>query len=203
MTVAGRKSDYHSPLFVQNMTDPFESIGTGYLIAPDTLITAGHCVFDRSGDGKGFGRVTHMKAYIGYCGSESVTRPNTTVQARRAIKCATPSQWIKVGDRRHDVAFVKVDRPFEGKPRPDRGSSLRTFAIQETPVRQKGALLGVVGYPGDKYLNKEKGAQMYELFEAVDYDLGTSQGNMLQYRISTFKGQFFSFPTPLPWSQHT
>ncbi|KAK4164694.1 trypsin-like cysteine/serine peptidase domain-containing protein [Cladorrhinum sp. PSN259] len=165
------------------------AIGTGWLVAPDTLITAGHCVFDRSGDGKGLGRVTHMKTYIGYCGSDSVNRPNSTVQARRAVKTVTTAEWVKIGDRRYDVAFVKVDRPFEGKIRADNGSSLRTFAIQETPVKQRGALLGVVGYPGDKYLNKEKGAQMYELFETVDYDLATSQGNMLQYRISTFKGQ--------------
>lgn len=65
-------------------------------------------------------------------------------------------------------------------------------------MREKGALLGVVGYPGDKYLNKEKGAQMYELFETVDYDLGKGAGNMLQYRISTFKGEWLT-GCLIPW----
>ncbi|KAK0724125.1 trypsin-like cysteine/serine peptidase domain-containing protein, partial [Lasiosphaeris hirsuta] len=163
------------------------AIGTGYLVSPDTFITAGHCVFDRSSDGKnGFGRVKSMKCYIGYRGRASINEPDSDVQARTAVRTITTSEWIKDGERRRDVAFVRIDEPFEGR---FGVKSLRPFIFQDTPVQEDGALLGVVGYPGDKSLDNENGAEMFELFETVDYDLTKSDMDMLEYRISTFKGQ--------------
>ncbi|KAK3361856.1 hypothetical protein B0T24DRAFT_684090 [Lasiosphaeria ovina] len=167
------------------------AIGSGYLISPDTFITAGHCVFDHSGEGTGFGRVTLMKVYIGYRGRASVDGADSIVQARTAVKVVTTSEWVLNSDRTRDVAFVKVDSPFTGSTNKKGESGLRTFVFQETPIRERGSLLCVVGYPGDKYYNDEKGAQMYELSETVSYDLEakTNPLHMLQYPISTFKGQ--------------
>ena len=42
-------------------------MGTGWLIAPDLLVTAGHCAYDQVN-----GQVQEIKAYVGYKGKESV-----------------------------------------------------------------------------------------------------------------------------------
>ncbi|KAK3319539.1 hypothetical protein B0T19DRAFT_487873 [Cercophora scortea] len=156
------------------------AIGTGYLVSPDTLVTAGHLVFDRSG----LGRATLIKAFIGYRGRESVTAPDSIVQARYATKLIATSEWVKDGHISKDAAFVRLDSPFEG--------SVRPFLPQETLPSETNTLLGVVGYPADKSLDgagDEEGAEMFELFQTVSYDLFTSDENTLQYQISAFKGQ--------------
>ncbi|KAJ4383086.1 hypothetical protein N0V85_008531 [Neurospora sp. IMI 360204] len=144
------------------------AIGTGYLVAPDVLITAGH----------GLGRLTHMRCFIGYSGKDSAG--DSSVQFRAATKVVTTAKYIIDGDRRRDVAFVKVDQPFEG--------NLNLFKYEDTPLKAT-AVLGIVGYPGDKEMNGERGAQMYGLVDQVTYDLATSQNKMLEYRISTAGGQ--------------
>ena len=47
-------------------------MGTGWLIRPDLLVTAGHVVYDK---GYSFGVATQIKCYIGYNGAGSVTKP--------------------------------------------------------------------------------------------------------------------------------
>lgn len=157
------------------------SIGTGYLVAPDTFVTAGHCVFHRGDDGRGLGRLTHMRCFIGYHGKDSASDPS--VQFRSAAKVVTTSKYIIDGDRRRDVAFVKVDRPFDG--------NLNLFKYQDTPLKER-TFLGVIGYPGDKSMNSERGAEMYELVEQVAFDLNASQRNILEYPISTAGGEHSS-----------
>jgi V8-like Glu-specific endopeptidase len=47
-------------------------MGTGWLIAPNLLVTAGHCGYDQS-----YGPVQEIKAYIGYKGRASVNSLNS------------------------------------------------------------------------------------------------------------------------------
>ncbi len=42
-------------------------MGTGWLIAPDLLVTAGHCAYD-FGEDTQYGPATIVKAYMGYAG---------------------------------------------------------------------------------------------------------------------------------------
>ncbi len=49
-------------------------MGTGWLINNDTIVTAGHCVYDWSHQ---LGQLTHVKAYIGYHGKESIKDPRS------------------------------------------------------------------------------------------------------------------------------
>ena len=157
-------------------------MGTGWLVRPDLLITAGHVVYDW---GRRLGPVKEMKCYIGYNGRASVMTSH--VQARFAKKVVTTVEWLEKSDNRQkDVAFVQVDRPFTG--------NLRNFLYTDTHESDT-QVLGVVGYPGDKSLkdevsdDDEAGAQMYEEFASTSYDLKTSRRNMLEYRISTFGGK--------------
>ncbi|KAK7447303.1 hypothetical protein CaCOL14_011701 [Colletotrichum acutatum] len=158
-------------------------MGSGWLISPDTVVTAGHVVYDW---GHRLQSATEIKCYIGYSGRASIGTPN--VQARFGERIITTAEWIEAaGNRRHDVAFIKVNRPFTG--------NLRNIPFKETPLFAKNANIGVVGYPGDKYLegqngqSGEKGAQMYEEFAPTEYDLKKSERHMIEYQVSTFAGQ--------------
>ncbi|KAK4167810.1 trypsin-like cysteine/serine peptidase domain-containing protein, partial [Cladorrhinum sp. PSN259] len=167
--------------------DTAYAMGTGWLISPDTLVTAGHNVFDWSGYGQGLGRAVHIKAYIGYHGRENLESP--IVQSRVAKEIVTTAEWVMSRENRHrDVAIIRLDRPFEG--------NLRCFTYKSTPKLAE-EMIGVVGYPADKVLQyedgrQEKGAQMYEQFNDVVYNIETDAKNpqgMIKYRISTFGGQ--------------
>ncbi|KAK3934471.1 hypothetical protein QBC46DRAFT_454165 [Diplogelasinospora grovesii] len=161
-------------------------MGTGWLIRPDLMVTAGHNVWNWAGNnGAGLGKASAIKCYIGYHGASSVGSP--IVQSRLAKRVVTTAEWLAGKDNRNrDLAFVKVDRPFEG--------NLRLFTYSNTPEFGE-EMLGVVGYPGDKEITnqhgqQEKGALMYEDFQPVNYNLSerNNQLRMLKYRISTFGG---------------
>ncbi|KAJ7211856.1 ATP synthase F1 [Mycena rebaudengoi] len=159
-------------------------MGTGWLIRPDLLVTAGHVVYDKA---YGCGAATQIKCYVGYNGVQSVPKKGSTVegipavQPRYGSKVVTTESWIKNSDARpHDVAFIKVHKEFTGK--------LNVFKFTNT-ISPATVRLGVVGYPGDKDLNGEKGAQMYELFDRTAVDLVKHPRHMISYKVSTYGGQ--------------
>ncbi|KAF5671235.1 glutamyl endopeptidase [Fusarium heterosporum] len=162
---------------------PVWMMGTGWLIRPDVLVTAGHVVYDW---GRRFGAASQIRCFIGYNGRASLQ--TAQVQARYGVKVVSTEEWLQdSGNRTRDLAFIQVDRAFTG--------NLRTFNYVNTPPSGHKTLLGVVGYPGDKSLrdtetgDEEKGAQMYEEYAKNDYDLGESTRHMVEYQISTFGGQ--------------
>ncbi|KAL8832995.1 MAG: hypothetical protein Q9170_004594 [Blastenia crenularia] len=152
------------------------AMGTGWLIKPDILVTAGHCSYDWSHK---FGRATEVKAYIGYDGRHSEADPK--VQFRQVKKIVTTEGWIKTkGQKPFDVSFMQLDKPFTG---------VTPIQFEETPA-QAHLELGVVGYPGDlkDRTTGEKGAHMYEMFLPTDFDLSNQADMMLEYQIDTFGG---------------
>ncbi|KAH6683510.1 hypothetical protein F5X68DRAFT_233566 [Plectosphaerella plurivora] len=105
-------------------------------------------------------------------------------------KIVTTGEWLADSPdraRTKDVAFIQVGRDFTG--------NLQLFSYKDTPPSGRQVHLGVVGYPGDKYLKddehdtNEAGAQMYEDFQYTDYDIADSKRNMIEYKVSTFGGQ--------------
>lgn len=93
-----------------------------------------------------------MKAYMGYNGEDSLK--SKAVQFRSGQQVVTTQEWLSSSkNRSRDVAFVKLDAPFDGE---------RPFNIEKTPDHGN-EILGVVGYPLDKTLKTEPGAQMYEV----------------------------------------
>ncbi|KAJ4424703.1 hypothetical protein N0V82_000631 [Gnomoniopsis sp. IMI 355080] len=162
-------------------------MGTGWLITPDIMVTAGHNVYNWSGgdDEHGLGKAVTIKCHIGYHGKESVGT-DANVQSRLAKRCVTSAEWLEGKDNRHrDFAFIQVDRPFTG--------NLRLFNYEPTPMAAE-EMIGVVGYPGDRSITdsagkEERGAMMYKEFAPTQYDRKTTKLGMLSYRISTFGGQ--------------
>ncbi|EEU35629.1 uncharacterized protein NECHADRAFT_86838 [Fusarium vanettenii 77-13-4] len=152
-------------------------IGTGWLIRPDLVVTGGDVVYSTS---QNLGACTQMKCYIGYNGRESIKNP--WVQSRHGVNVATTAKWLETDQNRsRDVAFIQINRPFEG--------NLGTFKFEATPLSGENVKLGIVGYPGDKTFSDEAGGRMYAEFANTSYDLSESPGNLLDYRISTFGGQ--------------
>lgn len=155
---------FHDP----STEEPRTLIATGWLIAPDLIVSAGHCVFDWEHN---LNQVTEIKAYIGYDGRASVGSPD--VQFRKGVKVATTTEWMKSGEPHHDVSFIKVQKPFNG---------VRPFKYADTPLAGNMAL-GVVGYPGDLH----RGEHMYECFMDVKFNVIRDK-MMLQYKIDTYGG---------------
>ncbi|KAL8729292.1 MAG: hypothetical protein Q9181_005046 [Wetmoreana brouardii] len=163
------------------------AMGTGWLIKPDILVTAGHCSYDWSHN---LGRATEVKAYIGYQGDASVKHPDT--QFRSVKRIVTTEGWLKGrGAKNFDVSFMQVEEPFAG---------VTPIVYSETPESGEYTI-GVVGYPGDLKdpSTGEKGAYMYEMFLEIShppltlhlktrYDLATQADTMLEYQIDTYGG---------------
>lgn len=165
----------------QKASDPWV-MATGWLAAPDLVVTAGQSAYDWSYK---MGRLTQVKAYVGYNGKASIGDPN--VQFRQGSRVATTAEWLRSnGVRAYDIAFIKLQQPF---------SRVIPIKFEDTP---KSGLtsLGVVGYAGDlvdKYTG-EKGAHMYEVFSDTNWNLEDSEYTMLEYPIDPYGGRLSITP---------
>jgi len=154
------------------------AMATGWLVSGDLVITAGHCAYDYS---RNFGRLIKVKAYVGYNGKDSIS--SDSVEFRYGTAVATTDGWINTdgGYEPQDVSFIKLSSSFT--------TVNKKYIWKQTPISQDAADLGVVGYPGDIMDDKgERGAKMYKMFKKTDYNLNTSNLNMLQYQIDTYGG---------------
>ncbi|PNP76111.1 hypothetical protein FNYG_10669 [Fusarium nygamai] len=159
----------------QDPSDTRHAQATGWLIMPHLIITAAHCVYDHTHD---FGKAVEVRAFVGYNGKNSIDKPG--VQFRRGLKVVIPKDWI-ISDtnRGSDVAFIKVDE----------FSDVVRIAQQPTNGIVEKMFRSVVGYPCDKSLGNERGAQMYEMSKITDCDLSKTAFNLLEHTISFANGQ--------------
>ena len=72
--------------------------GTGWLIAKDVVVTAGHVIYDSKDK---WGGLSSIKVYIGYNGKD-----NLNLESRYGKFVATPTEWIKDLSAKYDVGFV-------------------------------------------------------------------------------------------------
>ncbi|KAJ1323235.1 glutamyl endopeptidase [Microdochium nivale] len=160
----------------QEDDDPW-AVATGWLVRPDLVITAGHCIFDNA---HGYNRVVQVKAYVGYSGKDSVTDTSYAVQFREASHVATTDGWIRSEgfDSSTDLGLIRLAQPF---------AEVKPMGLSAAPLRGKG-VLGIVGYPADLEEGGEKGAEMWEMFLETEWDLSKTKDHVLQYQIDTYGG---------------
>jgi V8-like Glu-specific endopeptidase len=142
---------------------------------PNLIVTAAHCVYDHTYN---FGKAVQISSFVGYNGKNAIDQPG--VQFRRGTKVVIPKDWmISDTNRASDVAFIKVE-DFD---------NIVPIRQQPTPSIVTKMLLSVVGYPCDKSLGDERGAQMYEMTRPTDCDLSKSAFNMLEHTMSFAGGK--------------
>ncbi|RGP72925.1 glutamyl endopeptidase [Fusarium longipes] len=69
---------------------PVWMMGTGWLIRPDVLVTAGHVVYDW---GRRYGAASQIRCFIGYNGRASLQ--TAQVQARYGVKVISTEGWLQ------------------------------------------------------------------------------------------------------------
>ncbi|KUJ06758.1 uncharacterized protein LY89DRAFT_678347 [Mollisia scopiformis] len=138
-------------------------MATGWLIAPDLLVTAGHVAYD-FGPTTQYGKAVIVKAYMGYTGAVNVTPTNLSrrnVQLQYGATFITTTGWLQSAGQaeRADVSFLKLAGTFTGNFRP--------FSYIDTPLSGVAVNIGVVGYPADQQNSAgEAGAEMYQMIQS-------------------------------------
>ena len=143
-------------------------IGTGWLAGPNTIITAGHCVFhDQIG---GWAREIEVS-----CGRNGFEFPFTTM---RATNFSADSRWVASQDPDYDIGCIHLD-PVPGQP--SLGEQVGWFAMGALSADDlKSQLVNVSGYPADladgtqQFFHANRVLQITE--RRVFYDVDTYGG---------------------------
>lgn len=113
--------------------------GTGFLIAPDTILTSAHNIYDI--EAKSWYDISAIDVVPGY-NNQSAPYGKASV-----TWCSIPGEYANDGDWRYDIAIVKLDKPL-GNQAGTMGLTTQVYADTYT-----------AGYPSD--LDNNLGRFMY------------------------------------------
>lgn len=156
--------------------DNVVKVGTGFLIGPSAVVTAGHCIYD----------VENNK----WCKYAEVTFAQNGPDSApygiiRSTTIHTSSAWVQNGDWNQDWAVVEIQEEI--------GNTLGWFGKMWTNDSLNNTQITVTGYPGDlatditdKFFNDipNKGTYMW----TCDGAITTSYSARLEYSADTFGG---------------
>lgn len=109
-------------------------VGTGWLVGPRTVITAGHCVYERS--------------QMGGWAEKIVVRPGANgaqapFGAFEATRFESTDRWLAKQEQDFDMGVIHLEE--------DVGDKLGWFSVASLPDEELvGYMVNVSGYPGDK-----------------------------------------------------
>jgi glutamyl endopeptidase len=109
-------------------------VGTGWLVGPRTVITAGHCVYEPSQMGGWAERIVLTP------GADGAEEPFGSITSTRF---ESTNKWLNDQDQDFDMGVIHLDQPI--------GDQLGWFAVASLPDNElEGYQVNVSGYPGDK-----------------------------------------------------
>lgn len=108
---------------------------TGWLIGPNTVVTAGHCVFDYYGTGQWATSVSFSPGQ-----TSSTTKPYGTCGTQGTLKSRT--SWVNNGDYDRDIGIIELSCTI--------GNTTGWFGFFWTSSDLEGLPTWIRGYPGDK-----------------------------------------------------
>lgn len=109
-------------------------VGTGWLVGPRTVITAGHCVYEPSQMG---GWADTIIVRPGADGDEE------PFGALAATRFEATDRWIEKQEQDFDIGVIHLDKPVDKR--------IGWFSVASLPDKKlKGYMVNVSGYPGDK-----------------------------------------------------
>lgn len=165
----------------QNEPPTIIFIGTGWLVNPSTIVTAGHNLYDI----KKKSHATRIKVTVGLKGKPPAT--DTGLEEQYASSATVHWAYYDRSRRCNDFGIVRLHTPFK---------DIQPILWQDAPPSSKGEQCKVVGYPGDlpSLTDRERGYIMYEAVGPVkDYDCIGNE-HQLEYWPDTFGGVF---PPPM------
>lgn len=141
------------------------AIGTGWLIGPKTVLTAGHCVYSTQFFG---GWASTIEVIPGCNGNEE---PFGKVTSTRFTSV---DRWVNSEDPDFDMGCIHLDTAI--------GSTLGWFALAAmTPDQLEGYLVNVSGYPADRGMGKEQYHHRNRILRVSE--------RRIFYDVDTFGGQ--------------
>ncbi|KAI0858421.1 trypsin-like cysteine/serine peptidase domain-containing protein [Xylaria cubensis] len=152
-------------LHFQTPSGPVDARATGWLVSNDTVATAGHCVYDER-----YGCLTSVVVMSGY------GLPNMKTEFRQGVFAATHWRWYKAFEAEHDLAFIKLNKPFK---------KAGTVPWTLTPAGEQ--FIKVAGYPADMEVGKVYMAEGIAMYNPTAEKKGCHD-NMLIHIVDTYGG---------------
>jgi glutamyl endopeptidase len=146
------------------------AIGTGWLVGPRTVLTAGHCVFSTSFFGGWAATIDVVPGRNGF-GPPAESEPfgRTTSTSFSSV-----DRWQSDEDADFDIGCIHLDEPV--------GDTVGWFPIGVRTAEQlEGFLVNVSGYPGDRGDGKAQFHGHNRIAQVSD--------RRLFYEVDTFGGQ--------------
>jgi len=143
-------------------------LGTGWLIGPKTLLTAGHCVYSTEFFG---GWASSIEVIPGLNGTGPTSRPFNSVTSTRFTSV---DLWTQHEDPDFDMGCIHLDQ--------DIGTQLGWFAVASlAPEELQSYLVNISGYPADRGAGNEQYHSRNRVLKVTE--------RRLFYEVDTYGGQ--------------
>lgn len=146
------------------------AIGTGWLVGPRTVLTAGHCVYSTEFFG-GWASSIEVIPGLNGNGQEPRNRPFGSVTSK---KFSSVDRWVDREEADFDIGCIHLDEPL--------GDKVGWFALAAFPADElAGFLVNVSGYPADRGRGNEQYHHRNRVVRVTD--------RRLYYEVDTYGGQ--------------